>query len=132
MDITTIMALFAAATNANHLPVGLINAVCKVESHYDTSAINLDDGSDNSLGLCQVQLRTAVSIGFKGTAVQLMDPTTNIQYASLYLRIQLNRYHNNIPKALAAYNAGTCKYNSKGLISNRQYVEKVLYAWETQ
>lgn len=115
--------MFLSMTQTYTLPKGLLSAVCWVESNHKISAVNRDDGSADSLGVCQVQLNTAKMLGFKGTVKQLMNPKENVKYAAKYLSLQLKRYHGDAPKALSAYNAGTATK------ANEYYVNKVLRAW---
>lgn len=113
-----------------HLPGGLLSAVCYTESTHDIRAIRMDDGGASSIGLCQVQLRTANGLGFKGTAEQLQDPITNTFYAGLYLRNQINRYNGDLRKGVSAYNRGSYKLDEKGQATNALYVQKVFKAWD--
>lgn len=71
-----------------------------------------------------MKLIVARQFGFHGTEKQLMDPATNICYASQYLKYQINRYHN-VPRALTAYNRG----NSKNLTTSK-YADKVIQTWK--
>jgi soluble lytic murein transglycosylase-like protein len=128
MTAAALTALFLAATATYHLPKGLLPALCFVESHFDTGAINPDDRGGPSRGVCQVQERTARFLGFTGTVEQLMDPRTNIKYAARYLRYQLRRYQGDVVKAVAAYNSGSYLEAEDGLPVNRGYVVKVLRA----
>jgi hypothetical protein len=82
--------------------------------------INRDDGHGDSVGICQVQLRTAAYMGYRGTERGLLGPGTNVFYAAKYLRYQFDRY-GDWEKAVAAYNAG--RYEP-GI--NQDYVDKVL------
>lgn len=126
----SLLILFITTTAQLNLPIGLLESICFVESGHDTSAVKLNDGGSNSLGVCQVKLNTARLLGFRGTAKQLQQPKTNVYYAGLYLTKNLNRYEWDVEMAIAAYNAGTCRYNSKGQIKNRRYVRRVLNVWE--
>ena len=121
--------MYSALSINVELPPGLLSAVCYVESRHKHKAINLNDGGEDSLGVCQIKLNTARLVGFKGTNKQLMHPTTNALYAAKYLKKQLLRYNNDPRKAVAAYNAGKVRYNKDGLIMNRLYVAKVFKAW---
>ncbi len=105
------------------LPQGLLASVCFIESHHNTQAIHRNDGQGDSLGLCQIKLKTAKFLGFKGTAEQLMEPQINIWYAAKYLSKHYKKY-GNIKKSLIAYNKG----NAKGLIRS-EYSDKVLTNW---
>lgn len=136
MTNTMLITLFALATIKNDLPQGLLSAVCWVESNHKVSAIHEDDGGASSLGICQIKLDTARMLGFKGPEKLLMLPSVNIHYAARYLKWQLTRYHNNVPKALAAYNAGSFKPSNSCHIATKQcvavnetYVHKVVHAW---
>lgn len=132
MDTTTLSLLFTLSSSMFHLPDGMLSALCHVESQHNVIAVHHDDGKSASLGVCQVKLSTARFLGFPGSQHDLMDPYMNIHYAAKYLRRQLDRYGGNYSKGIAAYNAGSCRFNSKGLIKNRKYVEKVLQAWDAE
>lgn len=117
--------LFAAISSHYELPAGLLESICYVESEHKISIVNQHDGGSKSLGLCQVKINTARMLGFKGTEKELMLPVTNITYAALYLKKQLNRYNNVITKGVSAYNAGRYK------TCNRKYVETVMKVWRS-
>jgi soluble lytic murein transglycosylase-like protein len=126
---TTLALILIAATNTFNLPPGLLSAVCYTESKHNPKAIHKDDGTENSLGMCQLHHSTAKELGYKGTAAGLLDAKVNVTYAAKYLQRQLKRYHGDTRKAVAAYNAGTYRENQKGEIMNRKYVSKVFTAW---
>jgi len=81
-----------------HVPANLIKAVITIESHGDPSAVSVAGAA----GLMQLMPATASTYG----VVNRFDPEENVQGGSAYLRQLLDRYHNNIALALAAYNAG--------------------------
>lgn len=120
MNIAFLFVLYGAQFN---LPAGLLSSLCFVESRHDVSAIHMHDGSGNSVGVCQIKLKTARYLGFKGTEKQLMRPDVNIYYAAAYLRYQMNRYRS-IKKGVIAYNIG----NARGLTSTI-YQTKVFKQW---
>lgn len=124
--------LFLAATQTFNLPPGLQSAVCYVESHHDPRAMHIDDGGSASIGICEVKLSTARLLGFKGSETELKAPKTNIYYSASYLSYQLRRYHGDVHKAVAAYNAGTWRMSTINahMAINEKYVQKVLSAWE--
>lgn len=128
------LALLAASQNQG-LPPGLLSAVCYVESKHNTRYyLNKNDGRGinpgHSLGECQVKRATARMLGYRGSEERLKsDVKVNTYYAAKYLKHQLDRYGGDIPKAIAAYNAGTHRVNKKGLTRNRKYVTKVMKAW---
>lgn len=129
MEPTTLALMFVAASQSFNLPTGLLSSLCFVESSHNVKAIHHDDGGSNSVGICELKLSTARLLGFKGTERQLMIPKDNIKYAAKYLKKQLKRYHGNISKAVAAYNAGTYRRNCFGYPKNKKYVTKVFMAW---
>lgn len=129
MDGATLALAFTMVSQAFTLPPGLLSAVCYVESRHDTSALSPHDGGSASIGICQIKLATAKSVGFVGKQKDLKVPDTNIYYAGKLLKKQLIRYDNDPVKAIAAYNAGKHRVNKHGLVMNRKYVSKVLKAW---
>lgn len=118
------MALFIGASTQYNLPPGLLASLCYVESKHQVNKIHYNDGDTNSYGVCQIKLITAQEMGFKGTAIELMTPKTNIQYAGAYLKYQLTRYNGNVARAVVAYNKG----NSRHLTSS-PYQIKVFREW---
>jgi len=124
MSSTALALMFAAISYNLDLPPGLLEAVCKVESDYKHDIIHYDDGSSDSIGLCQLKLATAHFMGYRGDVVGLLAPATNAYYAGMYIRHHLYRHDNNPIKAISAYNAGRPK-----LHRNRPYVYKVMAAW---
>lgn len=123
----TLTALFLIYSQVYQLPPGLLESTCYIESKHNTQAIHRDDGKGNSVGVCQVKLKTAKSLGFHGTENQLIDPATNIRFAAQYLKYQIKRYRGDINKALTAYNKG----NSKGLTSSK-YSATVIKVWKKE
>lgn len=124
-----LIALFTLASKQQSLPNGLISALCFVESSHKISAVHFKDGKDDSIGVCQVQPKTANFLKFKGSKAQLMDPSINITYAARYLKYQLRRYNGDVYKAVAAYNAGSYIEAREGIAINHNYVRKVINAW---
>jgi soluble lytic murein transglycosylase-like protein len=115
-----------AAMKAN-VDTQLLRAICFVESGFKARAVHHNDGTDGntSYGICQLKLRTAKDMGFTGKVAQLRQASTNIQYAAEYLAFQLERYDNNVAKALIAYNRGSYK---PGVDKRDRYVAAVLTA----
>lgn len=118
-------ALFISTSLQFNLPPGLLASICYVETGHNIEAIHYRDGSSrNSIGVCQIQLRTAQWLGFKGTEEQLMAPAVNIYYAAAYLNYQRQRY-NSIDKAVIAYNYGHAKD-----LQTTGYQVKVYKVWK--
>lgn len=106
-----------------NLPPNLLSSLCYIESKHDITAVHHDDGTTDSLGVCQIKLQTAKELGFKSTAKDLMDPKTNIYYAGKYLNHQLHRY-NDTRRAVIAYNMGSAK-----ALTSSKYQRKVYTYW---
>ena len=123
MNTIALAIIFLNASQTFTLPPALLDSLCFVESGHNQAAVHLDDGGSNSVGVCQVKLRTARWLGFKGTEQQLLKPKTNVYYAAKYLAYQLHRYKN-VEKAIVAYNKG----NATNLLSSK-YSVKVINQW---
>lgn len=124
-----LILVFISVSSQFNLPQGLLSSVCFVESSHNVGAIHYNDGKGNSVGVCQLKLATAKLLGFKGNEQQLKNYKVNVFYAGKYLKKQLDRYNGNADMAVAAYNAGKCRINKKGLIKNIKYVNKVRKVW---
>jgi soluble lytic murein transglycosylase len=82
----------------------LVLAVMREESRFDPRAVS----SAGAVGLMQVLPGTARGLagGTRVAPEHLMDAATNIRYGITYLRRSLRTFGNDVPLALAAYNAG--------------------------
>ncbi|MDA9521607.1 murein transglycosylase [Bradyrhizobium sp. CCBAU 11434] len=77
-EIRKIIERETARTN---LPADIAEAVVFVESGYNSAVV----GSAGELGLMQLRLETAATLGFKGNAAELAEPDINIHYGVLHL-----------------------------------------------
>src|SRR5258707_10806212 len=74
-------ALVARHAAANAVPEALVHRVIVRESRYQPGLV----GRGGTIGLMQIKLPTARSLGYTGTAEGLRDPNTNLTYAVKYL-----------------------------------------------
>jgi soluble lytic murein transglycosylase-like protein len=95
LDTASILAASGAQHNVN---VALLAAVVQAESAGNPRAIS----RTGAQGLMQLMPGTAAGLGVGDR----FDPASNVNGGSAYLDALLTRYHNNLPLALAAYNAG--------------------------
>lgn len=115
-----LLEIFIAVSIQYSIPSNLLSSICMVESSHKIHAINPNDGGSDSLGVCQIKLSTAKSVGYTGNKKGLLDPNTNINYAGKYLRKCFDK-HKDWIKAVKCYNRG---YNAK--IGSDTYEDKVL------
>jgi len=115
------------------LDPALLAAVIYRESKFDADA----ESSSGAIGLMQLLPDTARGIALHtgGNAFvvdDLYDPEINVRYGAFYLRRLLRKY-DDVPLALAAYNAGQTNVdewieNDEGIVfpETRHYVDAVL------
>lgn len=90
---------FVNSASAQHeVDPDLIRSVIKAESGYNAQAVS----PKGAQGLMQLMPQTADKLGVKDA----LAPDENINGGTRYLRDLLVLYHNDMAKALAAYNAG--------------------------
>src|ERR1700738_2416227 len=68
--------LVATHARANGVPEALIHRVIVRESKYRPALV----GRGGTIGLMQIKLATARSLGYTGSAEGLRDPDTNLSY----------------------------------------------------
>ena len=73
--------LVATHARANGVPEVLVHRVIVHESRYQPMLV----GRGGTIGLMQIKLATARSLGYTGTAEGLRDPDTNLSYGVKYL-----------------------------------------------
>ena len=74
-------ALVASHSSANGVPADLVHRVIVRESRYQPRLV----GRGGTIGLMQIKLSTARSLGYTGDAEGLRDPNTNLVYGVKYL-----------------------------------------------
>lgn len=75
-----------------------INSVIRAESGFHQNAVS----KKGAQGLMQLMPGTASQLGVNNA----FDPKSNVEGGTAYLRALLEKYNYDVPKALAAYNAG--------------------------
>jgi len=114
-------------SSRQQLHPALIRAVIKAESNFDPRAVS----RAGAIGLMQLMPQTAARMDVR----DMYDPDDNVGGGTKYLRQLLDRFHGNLPLALAAYNAGETlveRYQALPPIDEtRQYVRKVLRYYRT-
>lgn len=107
----------------------LLHAVVRAESAYDHKAVS----NKGAIGLMQLMPDTARSYGVTNS----WDPKQNLSGGARYLSHLLRLFKNDLPLALAAYNAGenaVVKYGHRipPYPETRNYVRKVMKFYEAK
>ncbi|WP_293763523.1 lytic transglycosylase domain-containing protein [uncultured Aquitalea sp.] len=109
------------------LDANLLHSIVTVESGYNPQALS----PKGAVGLMQVIPATGERFG----VTELSDPKQNLRAGARYLRFLLGLFNNDLPLAVAAYNAGegaVQKYRNTipPYDETRDYVAKVLASYE--
>ena len=92
----------AKHATANAVPEALVHRVIVRESRYQPGLV----GRGGTIGLMQIKLATARSLGYTGTAEGLRDPETNLTYAVKYLAGAYRAANGDHNRAVAYYASG--------------------------
>ena len=95
-------ALVAAHAKANNVPEALVHRVIVHESRYQPQLV----GRGGTIGLMQIKLATARSLGYTGSAEGLRDPDTNLTYAVKYLAGAYRAANGDHRRAMTYYASG--------------------------
>ncbi len=95
-------AMVAAHARANGIPEALVHRVIVRESRYQPRLV----GRGGTIGLMQIKLATARSLGYTGDAAGLRDPETNLTYAVKYLAGAYRAANGDHNRAVQYYAAG--------------------------
>jgi soluble lytic murein transglycosylase-like protein len=94
--------LIATHAKANLVPEVLVHRIIVRESKYHASLL----GHGGAIGLMQIKLGTARSLGYTGSAEGLRDPETNLKYGVRYLAGAYRAAHGDHDRAVKYYAAG--------------------------
>lgn len=94
--------MVAAHARANGVPEALVHRVIMRESRYQPGLV----GHGGTIGLMQIKLATARSLGYSGTAEGLRDPATNLTYGIRYLAGAYRTANGNHNRAVSYYAGG--------------------------
>ena len=126
--IAEIMAQIDEVAARHHVPPRLVAAVIAVESEFNPRAVS----RRGARGLMQLMPATAATLDVEDS----FDTRKNIEGGVRHLRVLMDRYHNDLPLVLAAYNAGdTAVINYRGVPpyrETRQYVVQVLRRFDRE
>ncbi len=113
------------AAERHNVDPALVKAVITTESGWNPQAVS----RKGAVGLMQLVPQTAQRFGVNNS----FDPAQNVEGGTSYLRSLLDRYNGDLPKSLAAYNAGERAVDlSRGIPDYREtrmYVQKVTDAY---
>ncbi len=125
----------------------LVAAIIRVESHFRED----DVSHAGAIGLMQLMPATARWVALQAgerdyKATRLALPSVNIRLGSFYLAYLIKQFHDNLPEAIAAYNAGpnrVQRWLSTGVwsgdevsvedipvLETRHFVARVLYTYD--
>ena len=96
--VAEIMAQIDEVASRHGVPPRLVAAVISVESEFNPRAVS----RRGAQGLMQLMPATAATLDVQDT----FDTRENIDGGVRHLRVLMDRYHNDLPLVLAAYNAG--------------------------
>jgi soluble lytic murein transglycosylase-like protein len=90
--------LINGAGERHQIDPDFINSVIRAESGFHQNAVS----NKGAQGLMQLMPSTSSQLGVRNP----FDPHANVEGGTTYLRELLEKYNYDVPKALAAYNAG--------------------------
>ncbi len=138
--------LLATAVVPFSLPLGLVKAICFVESSFNEYALRYEPGykwlvgSEEKLtatermgqmcswGLMQLMGGVAREYGYTGDFPRLCVPEVNLNFGMMHVQ-KFYRKYQNWPDTIASYNAGR-PVRIGAVYANQQYVDKVMTAWQ--
>ena len=114
--------LIANAAARHHIDPDFVASLVKAESGFNPAAVS----PKGARGLMQLMPLTAASLGVENA----LDPASNMEGGTRYLRELLDQYGGDAAKALAAYNAGPQRVQQYGGVppyaETRAYVARII------
>src|ERR1700736_5410901 len=115
-------ALIATHARANDVPEALVHRVIVRERRYQPRRV----GRGGTIGLMQIKLATARSLGYTGTAEGLRDPNTNLTYAVKYLAGAYRAANGDHNRAMHYYASGYYAAAKRQRLQHIRHAEPVL------
>ena len=115
-------ALVATHARANSVPEALVHRVIVRESRYQPRLV----GRGGTIGLMQIKLATARSLGYTGSAEGLRDPDTNLTYAVKYLAGAYRAANGDHNRAMHYYASGYYVAAKRQRLAHIRHSEPVL------
>jgi len=116
--------LVATHARAKGVPETLVHRVIVRESRYQPGLV----GRGGTIGLMQIKLATARSLGYTGDAAGLRDPNTNLTYAVKYLAGAYRAANGDHNRAVHYYAAGYYYAAKRQRLAHTGHPEPVLAA----
>lgn len=122
MDRQSLDSMVNGAGQRHQIDPDFINSVIRAESGFNNRAVS----KKGAQGLMQLMPKTASHLGVANS----FDPNSNVEGGTKYLRELLEKYNYDVPKALAAYNAGPHRVDQyRGVppyFETQTYVAKII------
>ena len=101
------------------VPYTWVKAVAGAESDYNPNAYREEPKiNDASRGLMQVLERTAIALGYQGSAEGLFDPETSVDLGTKLMAENIRRFGKDFEKVYSAYNSGsTTAYQTNSTVA---------------
>lgn len=111
------LPILARAFHAVNLPPEMGPAIAKHESNFRATAVNATGGDlkrGTAIGLCQMTVTTARTLGFSGEPLELQGPSLNSELAAKLCAHNWKATGHSLEQTIAAYNCGL------GLVSKNE------------
>lgn len=122
IDRQSLDEMVSGAGQRHQIDPDFINSVIRAESGFNNHAVS----KKGAQGLMQLMPQTASHLGVSNS----FDPKSNVEGGTKYLRELLEKYNYDVPKALAAYNAGPHRVDQyRGVppyFETQTYVAKII------